>query len=148
MSKPTLEETKNRTREVSEVIFNQGDLDYIDEAYAEDVVLHDVPEGEDYEGREAFRQWVKELREAFPDFETEIEDVVVGEEKIVTQYVARGTHEGPLSSFDLPPTNETVEFEGVTVHRMDGEVATEAWWYYDLLGILTQLGLVPETLTA
>jgi hypothetical protein len=23
-------------------------------------------------------------------------------------------------------------------------VVTEAWWYYDMLGMLTQLGVVPE----
>ncbi|MEF8789700.1 MAG: ester cyclase [Haloarculaceae archaeon] len=148
MSTPTTEETKDRVRETNERIFNRGDLDYVDEAYAEEMVMHNVPHGEDYEGREAFKEWVRELRETFPDFEVELEDVIVGEEKVVTQYVARGTHEGPLPPMNVPATGKEVEFEGVTVHTMDGEVATEAWWYYDQLGVLRQLGIVPETPTA
>ncbi|MEF8868043.1 MAG: ester cyclase, partial [Haloarculaceae archaeon] len=121
MSTPTTEETKDRVRETNERIFNRGDLDYVDEAYAEEMVMHNVPHGEDYEGREAFKEWVRELRETFPDFEVELEDVIVGEEKVVTQYVARGTHEGPLPPMNVPATGKEVEFEGVTVHTMDGE---------------------------
>lgn len=145
MSTTTAEETRAQIREVNEVVFNQQDLEYLDETYAESIVMHDVATGEDYEGREAFKQWVWDLFETFPDFEVELTDVIVGEDKVVTPYVARGTQKGPLSGFDGEPTNESVEFEGVSIHTMDGDRATEAWWYYDRLGILTQLGLIPES---
>jgi steroid delta-isomerase-like uncharacterized protein len=145
MNTTTTEEAKERTREANERIFNQQDIEYIDDRYAESIVMHNVAQGVDYEGREAFKQWVTDLFETFPDFEAELTDIIVGEEKIVTQYVARGTHKGPMPGFDIEPTNKSVEFEGVTVHTMDGNQATEAWWYYDQLSFLTQLGLVPET---
>jgi len=131
-------------RELNQAAFNEGNLDVIDEGYTEDMVMHNVPLGVDYEGREAFKEWVKSFREAYPDFHVEIEDVVIGDEKVVTQYVATGTHEGPLPGLDIEPTNKTVTFQGVTVHRMVDGKATEAWWYYDQLGVLTQLGVIPE----
>ena len=55
----------------------------------------------------------------------------------------RGTHEGHLAGFDLEPTGESVEYEGASVHRRHDEKVTEAWWYYDRLGILQQLGVAP-----
>ena len=139
------DETKAQIRETNERIFNQQDVAYIDDAYAESMVMHNVAHGETYEGREAFKQWVRVLFETFSDFEVELTDIVVGDEKVVTQYVARGTHKGPMPGFDVEPTNKSVEFEGVTVHMMDGNQAIEAWWYYDRLSLLTRLGLVPET---
>ena len=141
----TTEELKSQVEETNERIFNQGDFDYIDEVYAEDMVMHNVPHGEEYEGREAFKQWAKGLHEAFPDFSVEILDTVVEDEMVVTRYIARGTHEGRLPPLNIEPTNKNVEFEGVSIHRMDGTKATEAWWYYDQLTTLTQIGMVPET---
>lgn len=138
------EELKSRIEETNDRIFNQGDLDYIDEAYAEDMVMHNVAHGEDYEGREAFKGWVESFREAYPDFEAEILDTVVEGDTVVTRYRATGTHEGPLPPFNVEPTHKEIEFEGVTIHKMDGTKATEAWWFYDQLTTLTQLGLVPE----
>jgi steroid delta-isomerase-like uncharacterized protein len=135
---------RSQVEETNERVFNRGDLDYIDEVYAEDMVMHNVAHGEDYEGREAFKEWVKGLREAFPDFEVELLGTIVADQTVVTRYRARGTHEGALPPFNGEPTNETVEFEGVSIHTMDGTMATEAWWYYDQLTMLTQLGIVPE----
>jgi ketosteroid isomerase-like protein len=77
--------TEATVRETSDRIFTEGDLDYVDEAYAEDVVMHHVPSGEDYEGREAFDGWIRQFRESFPDFERSVDDVGGGEEKFVTQ---------------------------------------------------------------
>ncbi|WP_254522490.1 ester cyclase [Natrinema caseinilyticum] len=138
------DELKSQVEETNERIFNRGDIDYVDEVYAEDMVMHNVAHGEDYEGREAFKEWITDLRDTFPDFEVEILDTTVEDDTVVTRYRARGTHEGPLPPFNGEPTNEEVEFEGVTIHVMDGTKATEAWWYYDQLTTLIQLGIVPE----
>jgi predicted ester cyclase len=107
-----------------------------------------VPHGEDYGGREAVKEWVRGFLEEFPDAEVELDDVIVGEGRIVTPYTVRGTYDGELRSLGTEPTDRTVEFSGVAIHAMDGENATEAWWYYDRLGILAQFGALPEDATA
>jgi steroid delta-isomerase-like uncharacterized protein len=144
MSIKTLDEQRAEIRDLSDAMFNEKAYDRIADGYAEDIVMHNVPQGEDVEGIEAFEEWVRANHEAFPDFHVDIEDVVVGEEKTVTQYVATGTHEGPLPWLDIEPTGEEVEFRGTTVHRMEDGKAVEAWWYYDRLELLQQLGVVPE----
>ena len=43
------DDLRSQVEETNERVFNRGDLDYIDEVYAEDIVMHDVAHGEDYE---------------------------------------------------------------------------------------------------
>ena len=83
-------------------------------------------------------------RTAFPDLEVETTSVIVGAEEIVSQWVATGTHEGEMADLGIEPTMKTVTWEGVTIYGVDGDVVTEAWWYYDQFGMLTQLGVIPE----
>jgi steroid delta-isomerase-like uncharacterized protein len=130
--------------EYAETVWNRGDTDAAGEYFAEDVVVHDVPAGTDYEGLGAFEGWVTDVRSGFPDFAVETRSVIPGDDRIASQWVATGTHDGTMSGLDVEPTGETVRWEGTTVYRVaDGNV-TEAWWYYDMLGMLTQLGVVPE----
>ncbi len=133
--------------EALNTVWNEGDAALAGEIFAEDVVVHDIPLGATYEGLDAFTDWMSGTREAFPDLHVETLDTVVGETKLVTRWVVDGTHEGTLST-GVEPTGQRVEWEGATVYTLDDGVVTEAWWYYDLLGIFEQLGQVPPELTA
>lgn len=150
MSESATDDPSEQFREYTEAVWNHGNVDAVDELFAVDVVVHDVPIGETYDGRDEFVQWVHRVRESFPDFEVDMETIefVVSDDRVVSQWTVSGTHEGPLSGFDVDPTGNTVEFSGVTVYRLDGTQVTEAWWYYDTLTYLGQLGLVPEELPA
>jgi steroid delta-isomerase-like uncharacterized protein len=128
-------------------IWNEGDATLAREVFAEDVVVHDIPLGTTHEGVDAFTEWMREVREGFPDFRVETQDVVVGESKLVAQWVATGTHDGPLS-IGAEPTGRQADWQGATVYAVADGTVTEAWWYYDMLGILEQLGLVPQELPA
>lgn len=133
--------------ETLNAIWNEGDAALAGRVFADDVVVHDVPLGTTYEGVDAFSEWMRAVREGFPDFHVETLDVVVGESKLVAQWVGSGTNDGPLS-VGADATGRRAEWEGVTVYAVDDGTVTEAWWYYDMLGIFEQLGLVPAELTA
>lgn len=139
-----------RFRDYTDAAWNRGELDGLDGLFADDVVVHNDATGEVYEGLDAFKQWVTAVREGFPDFEVDMETAVfiVGEERVASHWSVSGTHEGRMAGIDVDPTHEHVEFWGTTIYEMgEGEV-TEAWWYYDNLSFLDQLGLVPKELTA
>lgn len=145
----TTEETaREMQREYTESVWNQGDVEKVDGYFHDDVVVHDLPAGEEYEGLAAFKQWIEEVRAGFPDFDVGVEDVIAGDDRIVARWVASGTHEGELPELGLDPTGESATWEGVTIYELDGEMVTEAWWYYDMMTILTQLGVVPEEMPA
>lgn len=76
-------------------------------------------------------------------FATTVEDTIAEGDRVVTRYTVRGTHQGEIEEFG-PPTGRQLEFEGITVHHIEDGKIVEEWERYDNLGILQQLGLVPE----
>ena len=54
----------------------------------------------------------------------------------------RGTHRGEFQG--IPPTTRQVAFSSIEIDRMvDGKVA-EHWFEMDLLGLMGQLGAIPD----
>ena len=54
----------------------------------------------------------------------------------------RGTHRGEFQG--IPPTDKEVAFSSIEINRMvDGKVQ-EHWFEMDLLGLMGQLGVIPE----
>jgi predicted ester cyclase len=62
---------------------------------------------------------------------------------VVTRFSSRGTRQGETEDLG-PPTGNRVEITGITIERFsDGKIA-EDWTNFDALGMMQQLGLVPE----
>jgi steroid delta-isomerase-like uncharacterized protein len=80
---------------------------------------------------------------AFPDLNVTVEEVIAEGDKAVTRWTVRGTHQGEIEEFG-PPTGKQVELKGLTMHRIEGGKIVEEWEGYDNLGVMQQLGLVPE----
>jgi steroid delta-isomerase-like uncharacterized protein len=129
-------------REFEEMFSKGGDLDTAGEYYAPNYVLHEPTSGE-VRGREAARQFAAAYREAFPDLQTEIEDQVAEGDKVVSRFSGRGTHLGETEDFG-PATGNPIEITGITIDRVaDGKIVEE-WTNFDALGLLQQIGLIPE----
>ncbi len=70
---------------------------------------------------EAAKQFAAEYREAFPDLQTTIEDMVAEGDKVVTRFTTRGTHQGETEDFG-PPTGSQFEVTGITIEQFaDGK---------------------------
>jgi steroid delta-isomerase-like uncharacterized protein len=136
------EENKAASRRVAEEIFNGSNLDLADELYAPDYVLHDPSIPEDLHGPEGFKQYAAMQLGAFPDAHVTIEDQVAEGDKVVSRWTARGTHTGDLMG--IPPTGNRVEITGMTINRFSGGKIAEDWYQSDDLGMMQQLGMVPE----
>jgi steroid delta-isomerase-like uncharacterized protein len=129
-------------REIQELFNHNGNLDAAEEIYAADYVGHDPTTG-DIRGAEGAKQFAAAYRQTFPDLESTIEDQVAEGDKVVSRFSARGTHQGETEDFG-PPTGNRVEVSGITIERFEGGKITEDWTQYDALGLLQQLGLIPE----
>jgi steroid delta-isomerase-like uncharacterized protein len=119
-----------------------GDLDTAGEFYAPNYVLHEPTSGE-LRGLEAARQFAAAYREAFPDLQTAIEDQVAEGDKVVSRFSGRGTHLGETEDFG-PATGNRIEITGITIDRVANGKIVEEWTHYDALGMLQQIGLIPE----
>jgi steroid delta-isomerase-like uncharacterized protein len=137
------EENKAVVRREFEEIFNHtGNLDAAEEIYAPDYVSHEPTSGE-VRGIEGAKQFAATYREAFPDLENTIEDMVAEGDEVVVRFKARGTHQGETEAFG-PPTGERMEITGITIKRLSEGKIVEAWTNFDTLGMMQQLGLIPE----
>lgn len=117
-----------------------GDVDVIDDALSDDYVGHTPGAPGGIRGPDGFKQYVRTLREAFPDLAVTIDDRLVTEDAIVERYVMRGTHEGDFKG--IPPTGTEIEFIGIVIHYVEnGEVRKDVS-EFDVLDVMQQLGAV------
>lgn len=135
-----LEENKRLVRRLHEEVWNEGNMDVVDELLAEDYVEHNPTVPEEIRGPDAYKRNVTAFREAFSGFEIVTEDVIAEGDIVVFRHTGRGTHDGEFMGIE--PTGNSFEISGtVTLRIEDGQVA-EAWVNVDALGLLAQLGAV------
>ena len=129
-------------REVGELYNHAGDLDAADEIFAPDYVGYEPTSGET-RGIEGARRFAATFREAFPDLECTIEDMIAEGDKVVMRFRGGGTHRGETEAFG-PATGRRMEMTGITIKRLSGGKAAESWDNFDALGMMHQLRMVPE----
>ncbi len=129
-------------REFEEMLNQGGNLDAAAEIYAPNYVAHAATYG-DIEGIEGAKQSAAAYRQTFPDLRTTIEDMVAEGDKVVVRYRGSGTHEGATEAFG-PPTGKRMEITGITILRLSEGKIVEVWTNFDALGMMQQLGMIPE----
>jgi steroid delta-isomerase-like uncharacterized protein len=135
------EQNKEIVRRLSDEIWNQHNLDIIDELVAEEFVEHNPPLPGFPPGRQAFRMAAAVGLNAFPDCSVSVEDLLAEGDKVVLRWTFRGTHENEI--MDIPATGRPVEFGGIYIFRIaDGQVQ-ERWAREDIMSLLQQLGAMP-----
>ncbi len=101
------------------------------------------PTGQVFRGKEEFEQFFMTFKTAMPDVDLIVTNQVVTPGAVVTEFIARGTHTGPLlgPAGPIPATGKTAEWPVVEVCTVrDGKIAT-LHNYQDTASMLRQLGL-------
>jgi steroid delta-isomerase-like uncharacterized protein len=129
-------------REMEEIFNHTGNLDAAEEIFAPDYVSHEPTSGET-RGIEGAKQFFATYCQAFPDLEHTIEDMVAEGDKVVVRFRGRSTHQGDTEAFG-PPTDKRMEITGITIKRLSEGKIVEAWTNFDALGMMQQLGMIPE----
>ena len=125
--------------------FNTKDIDRYAANATADCETLDVPSGMTFRGPDGFRQFVQSYHTAFPDGQVQATSLFTTDDQGFFEYIGRGTNTGPFPypSGPIPPTGRRVEFRVCAgLQFREGKVAS-AHYYYDLLSVLQQLGLVP-----
>lgn len=142
----TPDENKQLYRRLIEEAFNEGDLDVVDELVDEDIVVHEAGQTEPVRGPAGIKEFLGMYRSAFPDAHIEIDELLAEGDLVVARWTGTGTHEGDLMGIE--PTGAEISVMGMEMFRVsDGELV-EGWEVFDLLGMLQQLGAVPEDVSA
>ena len=121
-------ENKSLSNRVAQAI-SVGDLDALDELMAPELA-------------EEFKRDVTEIRRAFPDYAGTNVDQIAEGEKVANRFVFLGTHLGEFEG--VTPTGKRVEFIGHSIDRVVEGKIVESWVEVVMLGVMQQLGAVPE----
>ncbi len=78
---------------------------------------------------------------AFPDLDFKITKQYVDGDTAVTQWIATGTHKGPLMG--MSATGKSIMVTGMNINRCEGGKIAESWTVFDLFGMLVQVGIIP-----
>jgi len=103
-------------------------------------------------GREGMQRVYESLYVAFPDYHWELRLLLAEEEWVTAQVMMTGTHLGtpvlPVFGGLLhlgAPTGKRVAVENIHIYRIDSGLIAEHSAVRDDLGMMQQLGLLPDT---
>ena len=123
-------------------VFEQGNIELLDEVLAPDYVNRTPATPDLPTGPEGVKGVVSMFRGAMPDLRVVVEDMIAEGDKVATRYTLEGTHEGEL--FGVPPTGKRLSIKSMTVERVSEGKIREHWRVTDNLDMMQQLGVVPE----
>ena len=136
------EGNKNVVRRLFEEVWNKGNLQVTDELFTPNYTHHDASTLDVGRGPESEKKRATLYRAAFPDFRLTIEDLIADGETVMARWSCRGTHKGDLSG--IAPTGKQFTISGVSIARFANGKMAEGWVNWDALGLMQQLGVVPE----
>ena len=119
--------------------FSKGDLEAYKEMLAPEYVWYLPSRSTKPISREEIIEFGKMLHNAFPDITYSVEELIAEEDKVMSRFIMRGTHEGEYQG--IPATGNKVEVSGVMITRIENGKAIEDKEELDALGLMMQLGM-------
>jgi steroid delta-isomerase-like uncharacterized protein len=136
------EQNKTAVRRLFDELWNKGNLPVAEELIAPTYASHDASTPDVGRGPESEKKRVTHYRNAFPDMRLTIEDIIAEGETVVARWSCRGQHKGELNG--IAPTGKQFAISGVTIARFANGKMVEGYVNWDALGLMQQLGVVPE----
>jgi steroid delta-isomerase-like uncharacterized protein len=131
-------------------MWNDGDYAKIPELVSESFVMYDTnapaddvpgPAGEVH-GPDGLETWIRAITTGFPDFEADVQEMLVSDDRVMYEVTLTGTLGGEFAG--VPPTGRDVELSAMESYRVEDGAIHEHRTYYDRLEFLNQLGLTDE----
>jgi steroid delta-isomerase-like uncharacterized protein len=138
-----VEENIQLMRRWFQQVWNEGRIQTVYDLLASDGVARGQRGAEtEIRGPEQFAEFVREIREAFPDIKVQIEDILGAGDKVVVRWSATMTHSG--DSLGIPATGKTVRSRGISIGTIENGKIVEGWDNWDQLGMLEQIGVYKQ----
>lgn len=93
--------------------------------------------------REEVLEHYQQLLGGFPDLQVTIEDDLIAEgDMVVARLTLTGTHAAPFAG--QPGSGQRVRWSSIRIYRIADHQVVQTWAMQDRLGLLQQLGALPE----
>ena len=119
------------------------DVDQIMSFFTDDAIYDYVLLPAPMTTKEEIGAFFGNLFQAFPDYETTSEHLLVAGNIMVTEHTTTGTHQGEWSG--IPATGNTVLGMHMDIFEFEGEKLKQATTYDNAASMLIQLGLMPAS---
>jgi steroid delta-isomerase-like uncharacterized protein len=133
---------KTLVRRLFDEVWNKGHQQVADELFAQNYNHHDSSTPDFGRGPDSEKKRVTLYRNAFPDIRFTVEDLIAEGESVTARWSCHGTHKGELNG--IAPTGRQFTISGISVARFTNGKMIEGYVNWDALGMMQQLGVVPE----
>jgi steroid delta-isomerase-like uncharacterized protein len=130
------EELRKANAHFYDEVFRRRNVDAIDDLLSDDFVEH-IPGPGQQTDRQGTKEFIKNVLDAFPDMDLEIEHDVVEGDTIASVVRFTGTHEGEFAG--VPATGRRVTVYVTDFGRMRDGRWTDHWGLVDVGGLMAQL---------
>lgn len=135
------EENVALVRRYFEEFCNERKLELTDELMTENHEYHD-PQVPVETGPRAMAEAIAVFQEGVNGHWGVEEIRAVGDDRVVVRWTGTGTQNAEVMG--IPPTGRSVNVAAVHLFRIEGGKVAEQWVVWDTLGMMQQLGVVPE----
>ena len=118
-------------------LLGSRELATLDRFFAADFFSNNNPPGFP-PGIEGVRRFFAALRDAFPDIDVRIDELVSEGDRVAVATTISGTHQGELMG--IAPTGRRVSVTGIDIVRIAGGKIVEHRGLTDTVGLVRQLG--------
>lgn len=132
------EKNKALTVRILEEVFSRGNLDLLASVISDKIVIHDTDK--ELVGLTQLRQGILALRNAFPDLQYKIEDLLSDGDKVIARCKGTGSHQGVFRN--IPPTGKKMLYTVIFIWRFAEGKLAEHWSVSDVYGMLQQLEVI------
>lgn len=136
-----LEANKQIVRRFAEEVWNQGNLDVLDEIMAPNAAAFVAGAPPVPPGPEGNRAFIAAFREAFPDIHYQVHDLVAEGDQVAASWTFEATHQGEFQGF--PPTGNRVTVHGASFFRIENGQIVSNWVTLDTVALLQGVGALP-----
>jgi len=134
----TVESNRNLIERYYYELWNPWRFDLAGKFVAVDVKFHGSV-GVTVEGVDAFRDYMRLIQAAFPDFHNQVEEMVAEGDRVAARLTYRGTHRGAI--FGVQPTGNAIEYEGLALFRIRDGLVAEGYVLGNVIRLLGELGV-------
>lgn len=127
---------KEIIRNLYENILNNRKMELLNDVVAPDAGIGDV------KGVAGFSNTVMSVIAGFPDIKWTIDDMVSEGDKVIVRWHWSATNTAPFRGF--PASNKKVTDNAIVIYQLKDGKVTNAWLQGDRLGVLMQIGLIPQ----
>ncbi len=126
--------------------FNERKFDEALKNLSDNVIIHNMAQNIQMNGKEGFLGFMNFWVSAFPDAKVEIKSMNVSGDNVITEFRGRGTNKGILDTpmGKIGPTGKKIDIPFCEIFEIRNGKLVSSHLYFDVATMMQQLELVPE----